>query len=171
MKIASFLSGLLLLGSASAGAGPILQSSVTPLGGSLFHYEFSVTNNTADDIVVVSIDAPTGDATIGATLVAPPGFMAGYDPGLGSIDFLEDTDLFSVGSTISGFAFDSTFGPLNGKFENFTALTLNGDTLSGNVETTVVGSVPEPGSLALLALGFGALLFGGQRGLPWRTAR
>lgn len=158
MKMLLSVVGLLLLSGAPSWAVPIVQSNVTPIGGGLFHFEFSVTNNTIDDIVLVSVDVPTGDASIGATLLAPLGFLASYDSGLGIIDFLEGTDLFSVGTTITGFSFDSVLGPGNGEFDDFSGLTVNGDTFSGTVETIVVAAVPEPSPVALVALGAAVLI-------------
>jgi hypothetical protein len=158
MKMILSVVSLLLFGGAPAWAVPIVQSNVTPIGGGLFHFEFSVTNDSIDDIVLVSIDAPPGDASIGATLLAPLGFLASYDSGLGIIDFLEGTDLFSVGTTITGFSFDSNMGPGNGAFDDFSGLTVDGDTFSGTVETTVVSAVPEPSTAASVAVGAAVLI-------------
>lgn len=154
MRKILFSMGLLLLCASQARAALIVQSTVTPAGGGLFHYEFSVTNNTIDDVVFVSIDAVPGDLNIGASLVTPVGFLGSYDSGLGLVDFLEFTDLFAIGTTRSGFSFDSAFGPGAGRFDTFTALTSNLSALDGPIDTVVVvPGVPEPTTAALLALG------------------
>lgn len=136
-------------------AALMVDATVQPFGGGLFHYEFTITNNTPEDVVLVSlIDAPPSDMTITNTLAAPAGFLALYDPGVGIVDFLEDSSLFGSGTTTSGFRFDSASGPATGLFSAFEALTTDGDLLTGAIQTQ---GVPEPGTLALLTLGLGAL--------------
>ncbi len=139
----------------AAHATLIVEATVTPIGG-LFHYDFSVTNNAAEDVVIVSItDAPVGDPFIDPSLVAPVGFLASYDSGLGFVDFLEDTDLFGVGTTKSGFMFDSASGPTATTFSTFEALTVQGNLLTGQIRTNVI---PEPGTITLLLVGMGAIV-------------
>lgn len=138
----------------------MVDATVQSLGGGLFHYDYSITN-TMQDVSIVSItDAPTQDVTITNTLAAPTGFLASYDPNLGIVDFLENTNLFGMGTTVNHFQFDSAFGPDAGLFSTFTALTTDGLTLTGAVQTQVV---PEPGTLVLLALGLSMLTLSPMR--------
>jgi hypothetical protein len=142
---------LCILTAPSLSQALIITAKVAPTGGGLFHYDFSITNDGLEDVVLASIvDAPTGDADIDNTLFAPAGFLASYDSGLGIVDFLSDADLFAVGTTKKGFGFDSSSGPTDGFFDVFTALTINGDELAGQVQQQVI---PEPSTIALLALG------------------
>ena len=144
------------LGSGVAQAAIIVDATITPTGGGVFHYEISITNNEAEDLVIVTItDAPPGDPLIDLTLTVPVGFLGSYDDGLGFVDFLADTMDFTVGSTISGFSFDSLGSPPT-YFTQFAALSVNGTEFEGDITATVV-QVPEPGGLALLALGLAIL--------------
>ena len=137
----------------------IVNVIVTPINGGLFNYDFSIINNETEDISIVSItDAPLGDPIIDTTLVAPAGFITNYDPGLGVVDFLEDTELFGIGTTENGFTFASASGPAN-NFMAFEALTVNGSFISGQVQKDIRPDavVPEPGTMILLACGLGCL--------------
>ena len=143
----------------TAQATLLVNAIVTPTNGGLFDYDFSVTNNGTEDVSIVSIpDAPFGELTIDLTLVAPVGYLASYDSGLGIIDFLEDTDLFTVGSTRNGFAFTSASGP-DSNFMTFDALTIDGNLISGQIRKDLRPGavVPEPGTIVLLAFGLGCL--------------
>jgi hypothetical protein len=154
----------------------LVEATVDDVGG-VFHYAFTVTNNDPDDYAIVSlVDAPIGDPLIAASLTPPVGFLAIYDSGVGFVDFLEDTQLFASGTVVGVFAFDSVFDP-SLHFQDFEALTTQGTLVSGNV---VVTSIPEPGGLALIALGLGLLATawgvvpaGAPRdaGTRWRGAR
>jgi hypothetical protein len=126
------------------------QVTVTPsvtFSNGLYHYDYSVTSTLANDIPLIDVDvAPQADAV--QNLMAPSGFQATFDPGLGEVTFLEDTSTF--GSTpVSGFTFDS---PLPAIATQFHALTVDDNgglsTLSG---PTLGPQVPEPGQVALLA--------------------
>lgn len=132
-----------------------VEDTVTP-GAGVFHHEFTITNDTADDVAIVSIvDAPLGDPFITGSLVVPAGFLGNYDSGLGIVDFLGDTQVFAVGATISGFEFDSASAPTPGQpslFTSFVALTVNLDEIRGDVQSRAV-QVPEPPSFLLFVLG------------------
>ncbi len=96
-----------------------------------------------EDVPIVSItDAPLADALIGVTLTAPAGFVALYDPGLGIVDFAENTSNFAAGTTTPGFSFESLTAPGAGVFSFFQALTVAGALSSGNVQQMVVQSPP-----------------------------
>jgi hypothetical protein len=142
-----------LLAASAVHAALIVEATVSPLGGGVFHYEFSVTNNEAEDVAIVSItDAPIGDALIGPSLSTPAGFLGSYDAGLGFVDFLADADIFGVGTTKSGFSFDSESGHAPGVFSEFEALSIFGSFFSGQVQATQ-NVIPEPSAMALLAVG------------------
>jgi len=139
----------LMLGTLAAMANPTLDLTVTPLGGGIFQYLFSVNNSGPDDISIVTItDAPGADPLIPLTLVAPAGFLANYDPGLGLVDFLEGTSSFQVG-TINGFGFQSATSPA-ANFTTFEALSVNGEFFAGTVHQ-VTSTVPEGGRTVALA--------------------
>ena len=129
----------------TAHAALIVQSAVS--GGGPFHYEFSVANSGPTDVVLMSLNAPTLDPLIAGSLVTPSGFSASYDSILGIVDFFEDTALFAIGTTFSGFGFDSNAGPVSSFFDIFTELDVTGQTLTGRVNR-----IPEPTTLALIAL-------------------
>lgn len=139
----------------------IVEASVTP-GAGFFHYEFSITNTGPDDVVLVSLtNAPLADPLIDVSLTVPAGFLGSYDEGLGFIDFIEAADLFAAGSNHGPFSFDSLFAPGPDSFSRFEALTSVGGLLTGciaiNGECIAPTPAPEPGTLALLALGLGCM--------------
>jgi hypothetical protein len=148
------LTALLLVALASpAGAVLIVEGTVSPAGGGLFHYEFTVTNDTPDDVILVSlVDGPLNDLDLDASLVAPPDYLASYDPGLGIVDFLEASALFAAFGSVGGFAFDTSAGPESGFFTTFEAFTALGDPLNGDVVL-----IPEPSTFVLLLTGLAAL--------------
>ncbi|MBA2253452.1 MAG: hypothetical protein H0W13_12245 [Nitrospirales bacterium] len=144
-------------------AGPILVDASVSINNGLFHYNYGVTNNSPLDLSVVTISLFSSPLAI-QNLVAPTGFNTNFDVRLGLLDFLENTRSFTMGTTVSGFQFDSPFGP---NTSSFTALALNsngglisfaGQTLAPQVTTPV----PEP-STFVLALTSGMLLIGGRR--------
>jgi hypothetical protein len=145
---------LSLIASGIAHADVIVTANVTPNGG-LFQYDYSITNQTADDLPVLDI-AVTPDITIG-DLTAPTGFETAYDPGLGLVSFLENTASF--GSTpLSGFMFDSSVAPSATTFtatlQDLTTFAVS--TMSGSTQGPVV---PEPTMLMPCALGMAALFW------------
>jgi hypothetical protein len=146
--------GFLVMAQA-AHAGLIVQSAVSAASGGGFHYEFSIENSGPEEFAILSLNAPTLDPLIAASLVVPMGFTAFYDAGLGFVDFLADIS-FGVGPQLSGFGFDSEAGPLAGFFNVFTALDLAGNEFTGRV-----APIPEPTTLALIA--FGGVLLTGSR--------
>ncbi len=129
-----------LIASGIAHAALDVSAVVSPAGGGLFYYTFTIQNTGPDDVAIVSVDAPINDTFIDPSLTFPVGFLASYDPLLGFVDFLEDTDLFASGTIVDSFAFDSASGPTAGSFQKFEALTVNGDKITGNV--SLVSEVP-----------------------------
>ena len=124
-----------------------VDMTATPLVGK-YQYDFSIFNNGGEDVVVVNINDAPDDPLIDATLVAPPGFLADYDSGVLIVSFLGDADLFAVGNTYAGFSFQSLAAP-GANFATFDALTINGNSLVGDVN--LVSRVPESGNTLLTA--------------------
>lgn len=128
------------------------QVSVTPTVGSsggLFHYDYSVTNMTGNEVILVDVDVPQDPLAV-QNPTAPTGFKIAFDPGLGLVSFLEDSDLFST-TPVSGFTFDSIFGPGSTPFQATFIDPATGGL--GTLPGITIGptAVPEPGSLATLA--------------------
>ena len=130
----------------SAQAQLIVTPTITPIG-SQFHYNYSVTNNTPNDIFDVDVSVRPGAGVL-TNLVAPTGFQIAYDSGLGLVSFLEDTSTFSSSPT-TGVMFDSYLPPRTTPFagnyldSNFNIQTTTGFTQGANV--------PEPGLLTLVS--------------------
>lgn len=149
----AFLIVCVALASSAVSAQTSVDILVTPLGGS-FRYEVTIGNAGTDDLALVSlIDAPLGDPLIDPTLIAPAGFLASYDSGLGFVDFLEDSNSFAAGTSVGGFRFESLAGPTY--FTMFEALTILGTPEAGSTTITVI---PEPSTLILAACGLLALI-------------
>ncbi|MDX1656089.1 MAG: hypothetical protein R3310_12835, partial [Candidatus Competibacteraceae bacterium] len=87
-----------------ARAAVMVDASVTDQVGGVFNYAFSVTND-LDDLAIVEIDAPLGDALITATLSYPAAYLADYGPGLGALCFLPS--FFFENGTVGPLTFDS----------------------------------------------------------------
>jgi hypothetical protein len=153
--LAAALSILFLPGAARAQIS--VDPTVTPVG-SLFHYEYSVTNNELEDVVIVTLEGVVPDPAAIQNLTAPPGFLASFDSGLGLVDFLGDAVDFTPGSTVSGFSFDSPYSP---QTIPFSALSVQGTPYAGTTRGPAgTPAVPEPGSLLLLsAFGVSSTLF------------
>lgn len=132
---------------ASANASVIVNIDYSPTGTGTFLYSVSITNNTLNDLSIVSIiDAPIGDSLISPSLMSPSGYLASYDGGAGIVDFIEGSSSFSVGSTFGVFSFESSALP-NTAFTMFEAVDIIGGSISGM--TTIV---PEPATFSLAAL-------------------
>jgi hypothetical protein len=136
------------LTSSLATAGTVIVNpTVTGSAGS-FLYSYTITNNTPDDPFVIDIPVPNRPSAV-TNLIAPSGFKAAFDSGLGLVSFLEDS-LFFTSAPVSGFSFTSPYGPGSVLFQ---ATTLSSS--SGNVYTIsgpTMAPVPEPGYVAILAV-------------------
>jgi hypothetical protein len=153
---------------ATATADLAIVLTPTPLGGGVLQYDVAISNTGPFDVVIVTLtDAPMGDGLIDPSLTAPAGFAALYDSFLGLIDFFEDTDLFAVGTTHNGFAFQSTASPAT-NFTSFEAFDVDGGFIAGAITV-----VPEPAGivLALSALAVLAIVRGRRRGEGQRSSQ
>jgi len=150
------LASVLLCALALPGAAITLTPTITNLSGGLVRYEYSVNNTSLFDFSAISISVIAAPNAV-QNLITATGFNAFFDPGLGQVDFVEDTQNFTAGSTISGFAFDSPFAPGS---SIFTALRLdqseNPVTLTGTTQAPI--SIPEPAAtMGLLGIGLAGL--------------
>ena len=117
---------------------------VTLLGSGLYHYDYSITNTSPDDLFDVDIHVAPGPGVV-SNVNTPGGFTSLYDSGLGLVAFTEDTALFTA-APLSGFTYDSAFAPVFSTFDaNFAPLAGGITTTSGST----LAAVPEPGSVAL----------------------
>lgn len=146
VALAGALCALLSSGAARAQGTVSVTPTVTG-GGALFHYSYTVTNATAEELAIVSF--PTlGNAAVTNT-AAPAGFFTSYDSGNGFISFAPDqsgTGMFAAGSTVGAFTFDSPFGAVP---TQFSALDVSGNEITG----TTLAPAPEPSALATLTAG------------------
>ncbi len=159
-SIARFVGSVLLLVPWAASppllAGPSVELTASSLSGGIYQYAFSVSNSGPAAISIVTItDAPLADPLIASTLVAPPGFLANYDPGVGLtfglVDFIEGASPFQPGTTISGFGFQSMSSPV-ANFRTFEALSVEGEPFAGDVlQASNPNAVPDGGGPGLLA--------------------
>ena len=134
-----------LFSAGAARAQVTLMPTITP-NGALFNYSYSVTDFNATDLAIVNINSLPMVPSAATNLMAPVGFMISFDPGVGIVSFLGD---FMPGTPVSGFSFDSTFGPGT---VNFDAEDNNGVMSTG----TTLAPVPEASTL--VSLGAGVLL-------------
>lgn len=151
---------LLVLASALMGAlacsgtvqGQItLNPTITNLGGGLVSYQYSVSNTSLFDFSAISINVVAAPGAV-QSLTAPTGFSAFFDPGLGQVDFVENTQNFAAGTTVSGFSFISPFAP---QMSTFTALRLDGNGNPVTITGSVLAPAPVPEPATVLLLGFG----------------
>ena len=134
----------------------------------LYHYDYSITNATADDLFTVTIQVlPYNDPNIQPdpnspnnpviNVTAPAGFMASYDPVNGFVGYTEFTGIFTS-TPLNGFTYDSTFAPMSSVFE--ADFAVNGITPTFG---TTLAAVPEPDSVALLGAMSAAACFAMRR--------
>lgn len=143
------ITGFLMASVLSAVNAQVIVSPVVTFSSGLYNYNYTITNNSTDDLFDLSIHVPA-QATAIKNLSAPAGFISAFDPGLGLVDYLEDTSTFALGVPISGFKFSSPYAPVAGIFD------ANLFTTSGSINTfsgKTVAPAPEPGSIALLGAG------------------
>ena len=132
----------------------VVTPTVTTLAGGIYHYDYSIMNTGTTDLFDVSIHVHPGANQV-FSVMAPIGFTASYDSGLGLVDFLENTNSFATGQAISGFTYDSSLAPKSSTFDANFAPTSGGITTTSG--STLAATVPEGSSLPLLCSGLGAL--------------
>jgi hypothetical protein len=136
-----------------------LTDVVTPIGGSLFQYDYNVADETGL-LAVLDIAVTPGIDISGLTA---PGGAFDFTSTIDTVDtaegpeefvsFLENNGAF-MAAPESGFIFDSPIAP---RASTFDVTLFDGTTGVGSVPGPV--ATPEPSSLALCALGVAALLF------------
>ena len=155
LALAGALSALVAASAGTARANVTVNGMVTFNSTlALYTYSYSVTNNLADPLALVNI-AVLPDPTAVLNPMAPTGFLTIFDPGpfdgVGLVSFLEDADpetpqSFAPGTTVSGFSFQSRFGPNPSPYTYVNANT-GAEVLGGTTLAPAV--IPEPGTLLL----------------------
>jgi hypothetical protein len=166
LRILALLS--LAFGTAEAGTisttdGTVTVTDVVTPIGSLFQYDYTVTDGTGE-LAVLDIAVTPGIDISGLTA---PGGAFDFTSTVDTVNtptgpeefvsFLENNGVFSS-TPESGFIFDSTVAP---SASTFDVTLFDGTTGSGSVQAPVV--TPEPSSLALCVLAGAALLFWRKR--------
>lgn len=148
--LAGLAGALCLLSAPCAVRAQVSMPTVTLVNG-LFRYNYSIRNTSPNDLLDVDIHVLSGAGVV-ANVVMPTGFESLYDPGLGLVSFFEDAPNSFTATPISGFGFDSAFGPRSSIFDaNYTP---DGGLTITTSSSNTLAPVPEPGSLALIgALG------------------
>ena len=140
-----------LVAAPAAHAQQVTLAPVT-LSGGLYHYDYTITDDTPTEFVDIALNVMPGVGTI-LNPNAPAGFQATYtDSNLGIVDFTAGTNAlggfqdFTPGSTFSGFTFDSPVAPQPSAFIAYDT------SLSETTGPAFAPAVPEPGTLALALL-------------------
>ncbi len=141
--------GILL--SAGAARAQVFVSSAATFTGSAYHYSYTVTNTSADDLFVINLNGlPLVPGAL-SNFSAPAGYeiQSPYDSSVGIESFLAD-DSFAPGSVISGFSFDSTYAPSAVVFD-----TVGSGTTIYTGTTLGPAGAPVPEASTLISLGIG----------------
>ena len=145
----------ILLAAGSARAQVFVTSTAT-FTGSAFHYIYTVTNTSPDDLFVVNLNGLPSVQGALFNFTAPNGFTeTNYDYNVG-IESFQANDSFASGSTTSGFSFDSAFAPSAVAFDTVSgaATPYTGMTLG-----PAGAPVPEASTLVSLGMGLSVLAF------------
>ena len=150
-----------LFSTATAQAQLLVTAQVNEISVGTFQYDYTVTNNTGQDIYLIDIGTAQDPLAV-QNLTVPAGFESAFDPGLGLVTFLENTSTFGPTPT-SGFEFDSPFGPGATFFDgDYIDLNFNNQVISGSTVGPV--ATPEPENVAMLiALAASGTLFIARR--------
>jgi hypothetical protein len=156
----------------SASALPVVQYSVSDLGGGLFQYNLSVDNDDGGEALsglkILYADSVFGldqDSVIGA----PAGWMsfAPLPPLVHDLNYFSlaaGTDI-PIDGALSGFSFRSTTDPDTIDGLDFTVEGIGSETAS-QIPLGVAVPVPEPSTTLLLALGLAGLARAPRRSRP-----
>ena len=156
-KVVGVVAGVsALILTASASQAQVLVTGFYNQVGADFFYDFQVDNQSGLDVSIVELlYSVTPPAPVISGITQVPGFTFDVDSVTGSIVFAEDTLVFTAGSTVSGFRLTSD------QFLNISPVVtgLNSDSTPfvGSF-SAVAATVPEPGTLPLVALAGSALL-------------
>jgi hypothetical protein len=120
-------------------------------------YGLFVNNGSPLTLALVTISVPAQVNAV-TNLSAPNGFQMVFDSDFGTLDLLEDADIFTQptfapGSTVGIFQLQSELD-LNGAA--FTALDVQGNPFTGTISLNPLAA-PEPGTLALALISLPAL--------------
>jgi hypothetical protein len=142
-------------------ADPIVVSATVTQSGSIYTYDYTVTDNLPpadNDVFLIDVSVPAVPGSVYG-LAAPDGFKIVFDSGLGLLSFLEDTNSFNS-TPVGGFMFMSLGAPGPTKFEAsvlnsaYDLSTMDGATVGPGSAGTDPPPVPEPGTMLLTASGF-----------------
>ncbi len=145
-NILSGVAGALCLLSAPCVVRAQVSTPTVTLVNGLFHYDYSISNTSPNDLFDVDIHVLSGAGVV-TNVFAPTGFMTAYDSGLGLVSFLEDSSAFTP-VPLSGFGYDSAYGPHTSTFDGSYLDLTSGNIVTASGNTT--SAVPEPGSIALI---------------------
>ncbi len=168
LALAGVLGAFFSAGSARAQLQVVVLPTAT-FTGSSFHYSYSITNFTADDLYVVNLNGlPLVPGAL-SNFSAPTGYEITnpYDSGVGIESFLADAS-FAPGTTVSGFSFDSIFAPSTVAFDTVSSGTA---TYTGTTLGPAGAPVPEASTLVSLGMGLSVLAFAVVRRRRAATAR
>jgi hypothetical protein len=134
--------------SVSAAQAQVTVSDLVTPNGALYHNNYTVTNSSSTDVLLIDITAPADPSAV-QNPAAPAGYGISFDPGFGLVTLLEDTDPLNnpqfFGSTpVSGFQYDSPFAPTGAIFTAY-AVDANGNLIV--LRSSAV--TPEPGMLSV----------------------
>ena len=162
-RVLGLVALLLGLGTGAARADFVISGTYSPISSG-FLYQLSITNNGADDLLLVSL-FKTGLLTDVTPIGAPAGFTVGSssDGTTTFVDFapsLGSSATFAPGTTVGSFNFSATEFLLDAP--EFFGLDVNGgDAQVGTLGEVAQVAAPEPGALALAVPGL--LVLGGHR--------
>ncbi len=159
------VAGTLLVPGVAHAQGLTVSAAVSPFNGVFYHYTYSITNNAPqgydfpDVTFNVPVDSNPADPPAITNFLAPAGYNLFYDAGLGTVDFAEDSQAFTPGTTVSGFQFDSGLAPAPTTFTALVVDSTSGLSAPDPIQGTTLApaAVPEASTLT----SFGLLLVPG----------
>jgi hypothetical protein len=168
------LAALLALASpARAGFIATVTADVSPAGGDLFRYEYTLFNDFSSDFDVIDFSLDVAANADLQSITAPDGWTVAYTPGsvlYYSFSGGPDTDI--APGQVTTFSFLSPLAPAlqNYSISGLNPDTFDFDTLSGAIASpsvAVANPVPAPPGVVLAAIG-GLSLLGHRWRFGWR---